>query len=253
MKLLIKEKLIGAIPWFIGTTIILTVVLLIYRISDDEKVGEILNTVFATFIGATAAFSLEKWNQRRLIRENQIVAGNKAIFALGQIYSFYVTYKKQIVDPACATPFPWLTMKPSVIGPRDKVGFELDSLYYILETKAPDILGRLYIEEQRFHTMLESIRKRDIIIENRLRPKLEELGIVENTILTAEAISKVEQALGPDLRIACKGLTDEIIIILNQNIASITRIQKDLVALLQDKFRSTKLIRQEFIAPEDLH
>jgi len=138
-----------------------------------------LATLAAAFFGARYAFRLQGRAQARRTVEERVAAGNRAIFVPICQFNTLKTFQNQIIDPIRDDPGAFLNMRASLPFSHDNLTVDFDSLSFLLETNHRQILGELFIEEERFRSAIQAINERSRIHLHICQPLLERAGVVE--------------------------------------------------------------------------
>lgn len=162
-------------------------------------------TLVAAFIGAQAAFSMQKNKAKQDDIRKQCATVNHTIYLLGVMYSNFKGYTTQAITPALAIPLPWLAIKHKISSPEVKLPHE--GLLFLLNT--PDT-ANFYLEllhiERCYNITCDIINILHQAHTEELQPKLEALGYGRLSVIEKKL---VESQLGPALVAKLKTLTDD--------------------------------------------
>jgi hypothetical protein len=201
---------------------------------------------WAAFWGAVTAFALEAmrrwWSERR----HQAAAGNQAVFVLGQMYITLANLQKTFIDDRVelmrnaqgrephyfeyqAMSFWW---NPDTRLPMDRLGF-------LLKSYDPDLLNRMSTVEHSFFTILDTLAKRTAA-------HLEFTGVASETFgAQLPRPQELENAVGPDLSLRLRGLTESLLQHLPATIPLVSKIAGQVSETLGLVFPLSRFIGME--------
>jgi len=201
-----------------------------------------LATLVAAFSGARYAFHLQGKAQARRTVEDRVAAGNRAIFVLIRQFNTLKTFQIQIIDPVRDDPRAFLNMRASFPFSYESLTVDLDSLSFLLETNHRQVLGELFIEEERFRSAIQAINERSRIHLNICQPLLERVGVVEGGEYTAE---QIRAALGHRLVLQLKRTTDAVVQHVDRTVESSLTMGEKLYTVQESLFPKHSIIRFE--------
>ena len=197
-------------------------------------------TLAAAYFGALFAFKFQERNEDRKIKASNIAAGNRAMFLLLRQFNELSVVKKQIIDPHREHPAKFVVMRPSLPLNYENLRVEVNSLSFLLETKHRQILMDLLIEENRFHTALQTVNERSKLHLQEVQPILEKAGIVEGGDYS---LQQLEEALGNRLFIQISRATDEMLDHVDSGIKSLLEMGDKLYEALRDLYPGETFIQ----------
>lgn len=180
-----------------------------------DKLGSAITSTesLAAFLGVFAAFSLEalrRWRSERLAR---LAAGNEAVFALSQMYSYAIEMYRQQFEEQVERFKTKREREPNysefwpVEGDAaDVARLRIDCLGFLLRSHDPDLLNRLATVNQWFGVMAGNM--------NQLRSaqhgwqQAVEKAFRETFIGDTISLEQMEDLVGPYLSVRLKRLTE---------------------------------------------
>jgi hypothetical protein len=195
-----------------------------------ELIIPALTTLVAAFLGAYFAFRFQNNREEEKKHQNNVEAANRALFNLSRIINELEVIKKQVIDPVRDRPDRYLAMQPFLIPNYDDMKFNIDSLTFLLESKSPNILGEILVEETNFHQVINSLNNRSELHRYQVQPILEAAGVrVGGQYLAAD----IERALGQRIFIQIQNATDNLIEHVDETLVSSQKIMDKLVSNLK--------------------
>jgi len=178
------------------TLIVIAIVAFIVLASYNGKVTQndfatSFLALLGTFLGATLAFRLNENKELAKLHATQRESLNRAIFvlarqhnALHQLKNDLDKYKSKI-ELALNLP----AFKPPTY--TDLV-HNFSDLEFLLDSKNPNLLLKLTVEQERFHQALESLRIRNEFYVTELQPAIAKLSLNGKSLTT----DQLAEALG---------------------------------------------------------
>jgi hypothetical protein len=201
-----------------------------------------LATLAAAFSGARYAFHLQGQARARWPVEDRVAAGNRAIFVLIRQFNTLKTFQTQIIDPVRDDPGAFLNIRASLPFSYDSLTVDFDSLSFLLETNHRQVLGELFIEEERFRSAIQAINERWRIHLNICQPLLEGVGIIEGGEYTPE---QIQAALGHCLVLQLKRAMDAVVQHVDKTVESSLAVGEKLYTVQKSLFPKHSIIRFE--------
>ena len=209
----------------------------------NSTVVSALSTLAAAFLGALAAFLLQDCRNRRAEEDQQRAAANRAIFDLSLIWNSLEQFRREIVEPVRHSRAPWLEMGAAISTNFDRVGFDFDQLFFLVEKDKAELLQRLNLEQSRYRITLSLIEERSGLVLNRLQPTMESLGYAADGEID---LRRLEHELGPELTWKLKSLTDSIIGFVDENLASIEQLNDDLTSEIKRLYKGKRVLEVKY-------
>jgi hypothetical protein len=167
----------------------------------------------AAFLGAFAAFLLEALRRWRSDRLAQLAAGNEAMFALSQMYTYVVNVRDQLFIDRETELLPILGRQPHYfeylpieIAPEDVGRIKLDTIAYLFRSHDPDLLNRLAGGDREFSMMMKTIIQRNAA-QYEFQRRTTEIELQLKQAGAPLTIPNVEHAMGADRVATLKHLT----------------------------------------------
>jgi hypothetical protein len=215
----------------------------------SDLLSQGLAGMLGAVVGATVAFryerrkSREELDDRRLREANELserraAAGNLAIFTLAKIYSDLWNYRSQIIDPARNAPAPWHSLGAYNLTMTDGHKFDIPSIAFLFRSIDQTMPLRLTIEEARFADVVTLISQRSKIHLEEVQPAIEAAGFIDS-LSPAEA----EKACGPRVTRTMKGLTGQIIDLVDRGLVTAPELADQLGRVLVRELPDQRIIR----------
>jgi hypothetical protein len=161
---------------------------------DNKDLGTGLLALLGTFAGALLAFRLEESRDRAKDVAAQKAALNRALLVLGYHHNEIRTYCDLIApykqDIELAFNFP--ASEPPDHGDLRQ---RADELNFLLESRDPQILFELIIEQNRFDQAIQAIRIRNAFCVEHIQPAFAREGLNNRLISNREIEAKLGEYL----------------------------------------------------------
>lgn len=175
--------------------------------------SEALVTIFATFVGATLAFFLESWRDRRAETQRNLAEGRMAFFKLTRMLNRLENVKRNYVDPVRESPARCLEI-PSLLNlDRADPTINFDSLSFMFAAHA-NLLGEVSIAGDQYVSVIDLINERSRFLRAEVQSRLKAAEVPQEFEMTQRELEKI---LGP-------GNLQEVTNLTNQMVESIDRI-----------------------------
>lgn len=201
-----------------------------------------LATLVAAFYGAKYAFQFQKDKEKEDNKRRNVVNGNSAIFNMMRMTNTLRTVQRQIIDPARDRPVRFLQMQPTLHLINDDIKLNIETLYFLLETEARNLLGELVTEEARYQSALDAINERSRLHREEVQPVLERAGIVQGGDYS---LAQIENALGNRLYTTIQQATEQAIDHVDSTVVSLKQVSDKLTASLKKQFPNETIISFE--------
>ena len=202
-----------------------------------------LATLVAAFYGAKFAFQFQREKEEGENKKKNIINGNLAIFNLSRMANTLHVYRKQFIEPFRGKTSAFLEIQPSLDILEDDIKFNVENLFFLLESGSINILGELVVEKSRFQKTLDAINERSRLHRFEVQPSLEKAGFVQGGNYTHE---QIEAMLGQRLYHTIKLSTDQIITHVDETIISLKSAGDKLSSLLKVVFPGEQIISFKF-------
>ena len=199
--------------------------------------GNLILAVIGTFIGAYAAFALEKNSREAERTANKANEGNLANLTLFQIWNDLRQYQKEHIETLKGHPdAAWLELRATF--PREVSPLEINAnaLAFLFEGKDKNLLPDILLEQIRYRMAIAMINRRTEKMIGLVYPRMEAIGMKPNEKIDSRVVAA---ALGPALTTEVKDLTSAIISHVNENLISLKitseKLRKQLTELLPNQ------------------
>ena len=146
----------------------------------------LIAALLGSFLGPMIAFRLQKQEKEQKIKQDNITAGNYALFTLMCQFSRLDNVCKQIIDPVRTHPLKFVVMR-AVAPPIEfeDLKFNMSSLSFLLKPQPSkqlqitlrEALAELFIEYTKFQTAIAAINERTEYYVQQAQPRLEKAKI----------------------------------------------------------------------------
>lgn len=192
----------------------------------------------AAFAGAWAAFKLENSTQNKLIEDENVASGNRALFTLLQIWNKQKQYQKEIIDSYRSRDDAWFNLPAGSPISDNSLVFDMKELSFVLQSKG-SIFQFVFLEADRFRDVAQLIDKRSELILSEVFPRLSAAGIKIGQSVDSD---KVKQILTAGVVRQLEILTAGIVKNMDENIISSRAIFNKLRAALKEIYPKRKFI-----------
>lgn len=217
--------------------------------------------LIGSFLGPWIVFKREKKDKEQKIKQDNITAGNLAIFTLMRQFSRLDNICKQIIDPVRTHPLKFVMMR-AVLPPLEYIDlkFDINSLSFLLKpqpSKQLQIILRqtlddLFIECNKFQTAISAINERTTFHIQQVQPLLQKAKIRlyqdspdtiqmgEEILLLSKDMPKIlacfERILGHGIYQRLLQSTNEIIIVVDDTKESLLNMRDKLIDAINQLF-----------------
>ncbi len=210
----------------IGIAIGLFITLLFTQTTIDiNNYIPVLGTLGAAFAGAWVAFRLNQSRELKKEKLEHISAGNKAIFALYQMWRALSMYKLQVIDPLKDRPDAWLNMDAVNTEQYTDISIDIGSVSFLLDFKYADICNNLYLAQNSYRSYLILIKKRTDLILKTVLPVMEKMNLGG---IDSSDSNLVEQNLGSEISFKLKSYYKNIVSRIKDDIPFIVKTYNEL-------------------------
>ena len=237
-----KLKLAGYPLWlqsafFVG--FVFAVILFISAVSvfSAKDWLSAFGTLVASFFGAVFAFSFAKYQRNEERIQDEVAAGNRALFILTQMYSETKQYQRDVVSPYRGKQDAWLNLH---IGPQlnKSLAFIIEDLSFVLE-HSPQMFADVILEGSRFRNIANIIDDHRQLIVSQVWPRLEAAGL---KIGDSRPDNELEEIIGPSVISQLKVTTSSIIKFIDENERSLKSVFQQLRTTLKSIYPTKKFI-----------
>lgn len=202
-----------------------------------------LATLVAAFYGAKFAFQFQREKEEEKNKEKQILDGNLAIFNLMRMANTLFVYRKQFIEPYRGKPTAFLEMPPSLELLENDINFNVENLFFLLNSNEINFIGELVVEESRFRKALDAINDRSKVHRFEVQPTLEKAGIVQGGNYTFQ---QIEGVLGERLHHTITQATEQVVAHVDETINSLKSAGEKLSGILKNIFPGERIISFKF-------
>lgn len=197
-------------------------------------------TLAAAFFGAKFAFQFQQNEKAKELRELQIARASAALQRILRMVNIVGDYKVKIVDPvrhmgpAAAT-----KMGATISEDVSREHFDVTELSFMVTKEEQKAVFDLWLEERRFHNLMQVIDRRSKLHRDEYQPVAEAKKLHERGGLTLEAL---RDEVGPRIIDALTGLTDFILKDVDDTLASMIAAKEKLRAALMLRFPGQRFL-----------
>jgi hypothetical protein len=206
----------------------------------------LLSTAVGAFIGAYAAFALERRDRSEEQIRARATEGNLALLTLFQMFSVLRQFQKEVISTAPEPGGRWMKMKVTFPQPDERLGFDPSRLAFLFECENKNVLPEILLEERRYHLAITMINRRSHLMLEKVHPKLAQEGVQHGMNIAEEAIKAV---IGPALAAEALQLTEGIVQNVNEDVASLKTSFDELRKQLAKLLPKENFIQVEFDMP----
>lgn len=168
-------------------------------------VRELGVAAIGTFVGAWAAFRLERIQRRREKREEEVLAGNEALFVITDQANYLLQLRRRWLEEVESNPFRWMVLQ--VCETESPRRLSEVNLRFLVASTDLNLLPALQVADRTVSQIGRLIEQRNELHRNGLQPAVEGAAPAGTPALTAEQIAA---ALGPRRSKLLSVLTDSI-------------------------------------------
>lgn len=197
-----------------------------------------LATLFAAFLGATYAFSLNRQKEEGTVRDENLAAANRAIFAMARQTNKLVLVQRQVIDPHRSSPARAIEMPPMEGVGTEKINIDIDSLSFLLQTKYADMLAKVAVADSKFSAAIDSLQHRSRVHFHEAQPRIEAARLDGPT----QTLGALKDALGERIYVTLARSTDQTIDLVDGSRAYIEEVAGQFRDTLKLIFPGSKFI-----------
>lgn len=219
---------------------------IIENISEKDYISAFA-TLAAAFFGAMFAFRLQQREKDRERQELQIARANEALQRIIRMLNIVGDYRTKVVDPvrhlgqAAA-----ISMKATLSEDVSRERFDVTDLSFMVTKDEQQAVFDLWLEERRFHTLMQAIDRRTKIHLDEYQPIAEAKKLHERNVLTLDVL---RTEIGPRVIDGLTVLTSFIIRDVDDTLASLTAAKDTLRDVLKLRFPGQKFLDFELVKP----
>lgn len=211
------------------------------QLLSADKIITGAGTLIATFVGAWLAFRFAKSARDQTREDDEVVAGNLALFTVTSMWNQTRQHWKEVIEPYRAREDAWLNL-PVSPPLNNELNFDLKSLSFLSE-RSPVVFQTLLLEYERFRLAAHLIEEHRRIVLEETWPRMVDakVGIGEG-----RSVADIEAILGPGVVKQLRVTTGGIIKNFEENTVSLMKLFVDLRAALKAAFPHRKFIDFNF-------
>jgi len=208
---------------------------------DSKDVLNLIATAVATFVGAWAAFQLQKSHDRAKEIKQRLDAGRRAQFALVAQSNVLYTLRTVHLSPLRDHPGRHILLKALTSFQRIP-NIDLSSIDFLFDSKDADLLNRLLDCDNKFATVVGNLEQR-FAIYTRFQQALAQ---AERQGFPPQAtLDQMEVAVGGEIAGALKSVTDLLYESLDEAIKSNDSCFADLRTRLRALFPGSQVLDRQ--------
>lgn len=201
-------------------------------------------TLFAAFLGAWIAFSLEANARKQERREAQLEAANKLLLALSERLSMLRVFQHDFIDPVREKPGRMVDMQP-VAHYREPISqLTPQTVTYLFQSKHKQLLLKLSVANEVFSAAIDTIRYRSDIHLNQFQPLLANAGFTMGQNISSEQILT---AVGDRVYHTLKGATDILIEQVDRAVVGGDELRRELIEAFSELFSPKEVFSFEIL------
>ena len=200
-----------------------------------------IGTLTATFVGAWIAFKFASLKTIRERKDDEVAAGNRALFILSWMWNEIKQHQKEIVDPYRGKHDAWFNLH---VSPplKDDISFDMKDLAFVMEAN-PAVFQQVFLEGERYRLAVYLIEEHRRLILVQSWPRLEAAGLILGDNRPEAEIQKI---LGPATVQQLKITSEAIIRNFDENEQSIRQAFVALRAELKKLYPRSKVPKSGF-------
>lgn len=203
-----------------------------------EFVGNLLGTLVAAFLGAWAAFKLESSDRKKQDEEENVAAGNRALFTLLRIWNQQKQYQLEIVDRWRTREDAWFNFPAGMPLSDPSLVFDMKELSFVLQIKGA-VFQYVFLEGDRFRNVAQMIDDRNNVILLEAWPRMSAAGLAIGQQMDVNEVKKI---LTTGVVRQLEILTAGIIKFIDENVVSSRSVFRDLRTALKEIYPKQKFI-----------
>lgn len=212
----------------------------------DAIWSDALLTIFATFVGATLAFLLESWREKRAESQRNLASGRMAFFKLMRMLNRLENVKRNYVDPVRDSPARFLEIPSLLSLDRADPTIDVDSLSFMFASHA-NLLGELSIAADQYVSVVDLINERSRFMRAEVQARLKAAGVPEQFEMGQDELARL---LGPGNLQEATNLTDQMVESVDRIAIQILGVANNFGFALKDYFPQLGL-RASLVVAED--
>lgn len=201
-------------------------------------------TLFAAFLGAWVAFSLEANSRKRERRDAQLEAANKLLFALSERLSPLRVFQHDFIDPIRSKPSRMIEIQPVAQYREPTSKLDPQSVAFLFQSKHKQLLLKLSVANEVFNGAIDAIRVHSDIHLNKFQPLMDAAGFVMGQGITGE---QIHQAVGDRIYHTLKGATDILVEQVDKAVTGGDELRGELIEAFSEQFSAKEVFSFEML------
>ena len=206
-----------------------------------ENIYGVVGTLIASFAGAWFAFKFARMQRDKERIDNEIAAGNRALFTLSVMWNETKQHQKEVVEPCRGKVDAWLNLHVSQ-PLNERLSFDMKDLSFLMQSD-PTVFQQMILEEERFRFAAYLIEEHRTLALTETWPRLESAGL---RIGESRPQGEIEMILGAGMVQKLKVTTDAIITNFDRNEVSLREAFTNLRIALKKTYPDRKFIDFKF-------
>ena len=191
-----------------------------------------VSTLIAAFSGAWYAFRLNSKNTKDKLIQEQVAAGNRAIFMLLRQFNELSAIQNKLINPHRDDPQRYVSMSPALAFEFNHLRVDVNSISFLLESDDRQVLLDIIVEEERFQTAIRAINERSEFLYQTIHPLFSKAGLTNGGVYSDAYFKEI---LGENHFVHLQKSTEQSIQIIDETILSLMdvgqKLRKTLIKL----------------------
>ena len=198
-------------------------------------IASVFGTLAAAFAGSWYAFKLNNDIARKAAAKAEISNANKTLFKLIRQVNVLEVYRLQTLEPHRNSPARHIHVQAARISEHKSDRIDQDSLHFLVERDAPNLLMEILIEDDRFDAILDTIYVRSKFHYDFIQPAIERTGAVTT-------LADIHRETGPRATVTIKDYTDHLYSMVDASLASLPAVIGKLRAEMKKHYPNEKFL-----------
>lgn len=191
------------------------------------------------FTGSYLAYRLAIRRENKKQEAERINAAQEALFILTYQVNTIAVFKKQILSKHYDSPFRHFEIPTIEMQDHKNLNVNFSSISFILSSKYKEMLGRIMVSNDYFHSLIGAIHKRNGT-HSEYQQIISISGVKHGSTLTNEEAIKIAGSRLPN---ELKSITDAIYEMTDSHITSTTKLVDEFATILEKIYPNSKFIR----------
>jgi hypothetical protein len=205
-----------------------------------DFVAPAVAATLGTGVGAWLAFFIERDKKRHITEDQRVTATNTALYALIRVWNTLEVYRRQEIEKQRNSADRWFLLRPTPLP--TPTTFDAASLSYLFELggEAPNLPMEVDLELGRYDSIYQVATERNRIHETDAQPAIEKAQQRPTTRPLQEQL--VAMLGGGRVLMTLQGLTDDLINMTDNSLATIPKTAQKLREVAKCKYPKRKII-----------